>query len=134
LEERQEGPSSAYAGSLSRGEGECQWKEVDCNITVMLRDLRGLCAPKGLTRPSPGGRGRNFIAKTAFLHVVFRGLRPRAWYLWGLPGPMPRGIISGAYPAPGPGVHFCTHKSEPKKRQPPLGWTQAFPQSVPTIL
>ena len=26
-------------------------------------------------------------------------------------------------------VHFCTHKSEPKKRQPPLGWTPAFPQS-----
>ena len=57
-------------------------------------------------RPSPGGRERNF-----------RGLRaPEPWYLWGLPGPKPR-------------VHFCTHKSEPKKRQPPLGWTPAFAQS-----
>ena len=26
-------------------------------------------------------------------------------------------------------VHFCTHKSEPKKRQPPSGWTPAFAQS-----
>ncbi len=25
-------------------------------------------------------------------------------------------------------VHFCTHKSEPKKRQPPSGWTPAFAQ------
>ena len=57
-------------------------------------------ADAGLIRLPPGGRERNF-----------RGLRPRD--LWGLPGPKPR-------------VHFCTHKSEPKKRQPPLGWTPAL--------
>ena len=27
-------------------------------------------------------------------------------------------------------VHFCTHKSGRKKRQPPSGWTPAFVQSV----
>ena len=38
-------------------------------------------------------------------------------------------VINGASPAPSPWVHFCTHKSEPKKRQPPSGWTPAFAQS-----
>ena len=59
--------------------------------------------PRGLDSPAAGRAGT----------------QPR-----GLPGPKPQ--PSGAYPAPDPGVHFCTHKSEPKKRQPPLGWTPAF--------
>ena len=71
------------------------------------------------------------------LGPVLRG-RPRIFcggcalsaYYWGLPGPKPWVLIAGAYPAPVPGVHFWTPKSEPKRRQPPSGWTPAVVQSV----
>ena len=43
----------------------------------------GLPGPAGLMHPSPGGRGRNFLAKTAFLPSAFRGL----------PSPEPRGSL-----------------------------------------
>ena len=33
------------------------------------------------------------------------------------PKPAASQLDSRAFPAPDPGVHFCTHKSEPKKRQ-----------------
>ena len=55
----------------------------------------------------PGGRECNFFAKTAFLHLAFRGL----------PGPVPRVLVGGgsapepseiygASPAPNPGFTF----------------------------
>ena len=55
---------------------------------------------------------------------------PAALVLYGGCAPQTPALIAGAYPAPHPGVHFCTHKSEPKRRQPPSGWTPAFVQSV----
>ena len=54
-----------------------------------------------------------------------RSQRFRVWFP-GLPGPGPRVLAHGGYAPPNPAVHFCTHKSEPKKRQPPSGWTPAF--------
>ena len=47
--------------------------------------------------------------------------------------PKPTGFcpqLSRAFPAR-TRVHFCTHKSEPKKRQPPLGWTPALSNRTP---
>ena len=67
-----------------------------------VQNFRGLRAPAplfpGLTQPRA---------------QFFGGYAPPDLFFPGLPGPKPR-------------VHFCTHKSEPKKRQPPLGWTPAL--------
>ena len=49
--------------------------------------------------------------------------------------PKPTGFcpqLSRAFPAR-TRVHFCTHKSEPKKRQPPLGWTPALSNRTPAM-
>ena len=81
-----------------------------CN-SLSFRGLR----PQRLMRPSPGG------------NAGFGGCAaPEPPGTYGASPARTRVLVAGAYPAPGPGVHFCTHKSEPKKRQPPLGWTPAF--------
>ena len=49
--------------------------------------------------------------------------------------PKPTGFcpqLSRAFPAR-TRVHFCTHKSEPKKRQTPLGWTPALSNRTPAM-